>query len=475
MEGVSQILIQLARDGKLSVKAKDIQACLEWLLKDGAITYPRDIFGPEGWGACTQALAEHAMATKSAKHLKVWGTILQLLKRGMEEKETMWAARKALGLDCYGRLPFTEEQETQVEKGELEIEPKQEGSDSEILTAQEEKGEEKQVQEEIMARVCLTCGIMKPMSEGSCLGCIKKAYPVTGKRLNPPQYPWDDLREAERKARSTQPAPSPAPLPSAPPQFVDPEEWLPGLAMKAPEDPLEMAAEIASPEAGRGADGQRWREREVLRPEKGNQWRAPDKHPDIAEEVEELSEQLAAAWGTEEGGDAAAVGSRKPGREPGRLGGRLGGTSRAGKAQVNDHQVQMNLQQLQQLVNEITAEVEKQKRLLRTRSPVPPSQTEPSGIKFTDWRLIADECILGGLTLRPIATAYPVKAVAGGGVEWVALEPKAVQHLAATIEAKGLGHPLTLTLLDSIHAGGLLPWDLRNLGKTVLKPTAFLM
>ncbi|XP_032922660.1 uncharacterized protein LOC116999793 [Catharus ustulatus] len=294
------------------------------------------------------------MATKSAKHLKVWGTILQLLKRGMEEKETMWAARKALGLDCQGRLPFTEEQETQVEKGELEIEPKQEGSDSEILTAQEEKGEEKQVQEEIMARVCLTCGIMKPMSEGSCLGCIKKAYPVTGKRLNPPQYPWDDLREAERKARSTQPAPSPAPLPSAPPQFVDPEEWLPGLAMKAPEDPLEMAAEIASPEAGRGADRQRWREREVLRPGKGNQWRAPDKHPDIAEEVEELSEQLAAAWGTEEGGDAAAVGSRKPGREPGRL----GGTSRAGKAQVNDHKVQMNLQQLQQLVNEITAEVE---------------------------------------------------------------------------------------------------------------------
>ena len=77
--------------------------------------------------------------------------------------------------------------------------------------------------------------------------------------------------------------------------------------------------------------------------------------------------------------------------------------------------------------------------------------------------------------MRPIAAAYPVRAVAGGGVEWVALEPKTVQHLAATIETKGLGHPLTSTLLDSIHAGGLLPWDLRNLGKMVLKPTAYLM
>ena len=174
MEGVSQILIRLARDGKLSVKAKNIQGCLERLLKDGAITHPRDIFSPEGWEACTQPLAEHAMATRSAKHLKVWGIILQLLKRGMEEKETIWAARKALGINYQGCLPLTEEQETQIERGEVDIESGGDGSDDEDLTTPEGTTEEKQVEE----------------------GVVAKAYPVTGKRLHPPQYPWDELREA---------------------------------------------------------------------------------------------------------------------------------------------------------------------------------------------------------------------------------------------------------------------------------------
>ena len=351
MEGVSQILIRLARDGRLSVKAKDIQGCLERLLKDGAIARPRDIFSPEGWGACTQALAEHAMATKSAKHLKVWGVILQSLKRGMEEKETIWAARKALGIDCQGCFPLTEEQETQVEKREVDIENKGRGSDDEVLTAQERTTEGKRVEE----------------------GVVAKAYPVTGKGLHPPQYPWDELRVAECKAQPTQPAPEsapkPAPLPSVPPQFVGPEEWLPGLAMKAPEDPLELAAELASPGAGYTVGSQKWREREVPHPKKGNQWRDPDRHPDIAEDVEELTEQLAAVWGEEDkknhrNVEDVEMESLKPGRPK--------GASRAEKVQIKDHNVQMNLQQLQQLIKEIVAEVDKQKKLIRTRATSPP-------------------------------------------------------------------------------------------------------
>ncbi|XP_064372476.1 uncharacterized protein LOC135329097 [Dromaius novaehollandiae] len=100
-------------------------------------------------------------------------------------------------------------------------------------------------------------------------------------------------------------------------------------------------------------------------------------------------------------------------------------------------------------------------------------------IPLTDWKLIATECALSGLKFCAPIGAFPVRVAPGGGgggpVEWVPLDPKTVQQLLKAVQEQGLRHPVTQTLLDAAHAGGLVLWDCRTLARLVLLPTMVLM
>ncbi|XP_067153204.1 uncharacterized protein [Apteryx mantelli] len=73
-----------AKEWRAPLKAGAIRACVERLVKEGAITSPMEILREELWLQCTAALAESPMNGGSARELKVWGLIRMLLRSARE-------------------------------------------------------------------------------------------------------------------------------------------------------------------------------------------------------------------------------------------------------------------------------------------------------------------------------------------------------------------------------------------------------
>eukprot|EP00076_Gallus_gallus_P024474 XP_015146692.1 uncharacterized protein LOC107054036 [Gallus gallus] len=93
--------------------------------------------------------------------------------------------------------------------------------------------------------------------------------------------------------------------------------------------------------------------------------------------------------------------------------------------------------------------------------------------KFTDWGQIKEEVAEKGL-----AATYrlPVVVSEEGGPIWVPLDPKGVARMIEAVEKKGLKSPLTMNALETLIAPGpMLPYDIENLMRMVLKPVQYML
>ncbi|XP_015129708.2 uncharacterized protein LOC107050476 [Gallus gallus] len=100
-----------------------------------------------------------------------------------------------------------------------------------------------------------------------------------------------------------------------------------------------------------------------------------------------------------------------------------------------------------------------------------PKGKEEGRLKLTDWGQIKEEVAQKGL-----AATYtlPVVVSEEGGPIWVPLDPKGVARMIEAVEKKGLKSPLTMNALEALTASGpMLPYDIENLMRMVLKPVQY--
>ncbi|XP_031467296.1 uncharacterized protein LOC116240846 [Phasianus colchicus] len=92
------------------------------------------------------------------------------------------------------------------------------------------------------------------------------------------------------------------------------------------------------------------------------------------------------------------------------------------------------------------------------------------GGPVTDWAKIKEVAEEKGLA-NP--AAFPV-VVSDEGPIWVPLDPKGITRVLEAVEKKGLKSPLTMNALENLTAQGpLLPYDIENLMRMVLKPVQY--
>jgi len=74
---------------------------------------------------------------------------------------------------------------------------------------------------------------------------------------------------------------------------------------------------------------------------------------------------------------------------------------------------------------------------------------------------------------KGLLTAFPV-VLGEEGPEWTPLDPKGVTRLIEAVEKKGLRSPLTINALEALtEPGPMLPYDIENLMRMVLKPVQY--
>ncbi|XP_031470465.1 uncharacterized protein LOC116243404 [Phasianus colchicus] len=94
----------------------------------------------------------------------------------------------------------------------------------------------------------------------------------------------------------------------------------------------------------------------------------------------------------------------------------------------------------------------------------------PGGGPVTDWAKVKEEAEEKGLA-NP--ATFPV-VVSDEGPIWVPLDPKGITRVLEAVEKKGLKSPLTMNALENLTAQGpLLPYDIENLMRMVLKPVQY--
>ncbi|XP_068854763.1 uncharacterized protein [Aphelocoma coerulescens] len=96
MEALAKVVSQIHKQWGIDCKPKDFTLAVARLLEIGVIDRPVDILHPEVWDKCTKALADETMSSGSGKYLKLWGKVVQALRKALQEQETWKAARNCL-------------------------------------------------------------------------------------------------------------------------------------------------------------------------------------------------------------------------------------------------------------------------------------------------------------------------------------------------------------------------------------------
>ncbi|XP_048790780.1 uncharacterized protein LOC125688622 [Lagopus muta] len=104
MESVIKVLYQVCKTycGKTAPSKKEVGTVLSFLVKEGLLSFPYEIYDSSKWDSLTLALAQRAMSSQGASVLKFWGLIRGALKAAREEKTAKNLARDLLGLDPGG-------------------------------------------------------------------------------------------------------------------------------------------------------------------------------------------------------------------------------------------------------------------------------------------------------------------------------------------------------------------------------------
>ncbi|RMC18012.1 hypothetical protein DUI87_04888 [Hirundo rustica rustica] len=96
MEALMKVISQIHKQWGIDCKAKDFTLAVTRLLQLSIIDRPVEILHPDIWDQCTKVLAEETMSSGSAKYLKSWGRVVQILKSALQEQETWKATQNCL-------------------------------------------------------------------------------------------------------------------------------------------------------------------------------------------------------------------------------------------------------------------------------------------------------------------------------------------------------------------------------------------
>lgn len=448
-----KVILTLAREWGISVKSTALRTCLERLLKEGAISAPAEVLDPTKWEECGRALSERVMSTgKGKKDLHAWGQVRTILIRAREERATWTAAQKCLFGVCPEESAPAAHEPGKAGMGLVAERVRQleeaMGGDrrDRVDPVAGRKGGEGAGEHAAAEKSQPQCWPLSTVPEETCHGdgvSNPTAPAVPPPSAPPPAYPWKEMRETEERFNQRVETADKGEV--EPRQegrgrrrreaAFNPDQWLPGMLIPSPQRTPETSEDEEESEE------ERWRSEEM----------GVESREDEEGGAGSLCSRLQRITLRDSDQKRETQGSKQAGTEV--KTGRRGGAEEA-------------LRLLAEQLQRVREEVQKQEKLVRGRSP----SKEAPVVPLTDWRLIADQCTLEGLRFQgPVA--YPIRvAPGGGGREWVALDPRMVQQALKAVQEQGLRHPLTTSLLDSLHSGPLIPWDCRNLAGMLLGP-----
>ncbi|XP_026719627.1 uncharacterized protein LOC113488570 [Athene cunicularia] len=415
MEATIKVLKIWGKQHQTSMKSETLKAMLQRLVKLGILAKPIDCMKPELWPQIEAELTEQAKLGKP-EHLVAWGKVNAMMKAIQAEQEAC--------TDAHRGLQGLSEGTTQIE------EPADSSSEEEGIKLREAWPTEG-----------------KPPDKGREGGRnITPPSPPTP----PPVYPWGALPKAETEV-----------------QPVDLEEkWRKQRqqwkeAMEAAQK--EQESKKRQPQLDPLLD---WLPGAPAPSEEAAPWNVAG--PAKPCHTEELGNPLA-HWREEKTQAESDDENEGEGLKYNQIG--KEGTVPKREETKGEEKITKLLARLTTAVQELAATAQQNRGMIMGGAPSPLLPEPP-----TDWRLIAKECVMSGVKLEPAAIrAYPDRVTPRGQQEWHPLDAKAVQALFKTVSEHGLGHPETTLLLETILALPLIPADVRQLAKAILKPAMFLL